>query len=307
MLSKVDRFALTKSKALAGVTIATGLLLAAPALSQNSEIAIGDAVFPESIASTPDGALLIGSITQSTIYRVAPGAAVAEPWITTGLGPTVTGVFVEGDVVYVCSNGAFGSNEATLKTFDLATATETGSYPFPNGGFCSDTAVAPDGTVYVTHLNFAGGPGEILKLEDGALEVIVSDVEYAGLDGLAFIGDTLYANDLMTGALYRVNLVDSPATLTSLELSEPLGGPDGMRTTEDGAGLLIAEASGNRVSLVTVDGDSATVTEIAGDLVGGPTGVAQIGDTVYVVEGQFSAMQGGQETAPFVVKAFPLP
>ncbi|MCW5696398.1 MAG: SMP-30/gluconolactonase/LRE family protein [Bauldia sp.] len=298
----------TNRRAIALAGVAAAALFAGPAFAQNAEIPIGEMVFPENIASTPDGALLIGSIAQSTIYRVAPGGTEAEVWISEGLGATVTGVYAEGDTAYICSNGAFGSGEATLKTFDLATAAETGSYALPAGSFCSDTAVGDDGTLYVTSLNFTGGPGALFQINtDGTVETLVSDVAYAGLDGIAFLGGTLYANDLMTGALYRVNLGEDPVTLTPLTLSEPLSGPDGMRTTEDGTGLLIAEAQGARVSLVTVDGDNATVTEIASGLAGGPTGVAQIGDTIYVVEGQFAAMQGGGETTPFVVKAFPLP
>lgn len=295
----------TNRRAIALAGVAAAALLAGPAFAQ-SEIAIGTMIFPESIASAPDGALLIGSFTASTVFKVAPGATQAEPWLTTGIGPIITGVFVEGDTVYVCSNGAFGSGESTLKTFDYASAAETGSYALPAGSFCSDTAVGADGSVYVTSLNFSGGPGAIFALnDDGTFTTLVSDVAYAGLDGIAFVDGTLYANDLMTGALYRVNLGET-TTLTALTLSEPLAGPDGMRTTEDGTGLLIAEQYANRISMVTIDGDNATVTEVAGGLVG-PAGVAQIGDTAYVVEAHFDAMQSGEDPGPFVVKAIPLP
>src|SRR5690606_26367425 len=99
---------------LAPLAATTALLLAVPAIAQPAEIVIGTGIFPESIAATPDGALLIGSFTQGTVFRVAPGAITAEPWLT-GLGPIITGVFAAGETAYVCSNGAFGSNEATLK------------------------------------------------------------------------------------------------------------------------------------------------------------------------------------------------
>jgi len=288
------------ARRLAGAGLAA--LIAVPALAQPAEIVIGTGVFPESIAATPDGALLIGSFTQGTVFRVAPGGTTAEPWLT-GLGPIITGVFASGETVYVCSNGAFGSNEGTLKTFDLATATETGSHAFPDGGFCSDIAVAPDGTVFVSDLNFAGGDGRVLRLGDAGLEVVVADPAIAGIDGIAFLGDTLIGNDLLTGALYRIDT--DAGTYTALTLSQPLGGPDGMRTTEDGTALLIVEQYGNRLVGVTIDGDMATVTEIATDLVG-PAGVAQIGDTAYVVEARFDAMQAGTDPGVFVVKTFDL-
>lgn len=293
----------TVLRRLATLSLVGGLATAAEA--QPAEIVIGTGVFPESIASTPDGALLIGSFVQGTVFRVAPGGDTAEPFIT-GIGPVITGVFVQGSTVYVCSNGEFGSNEATLKTFDLASGTETGSYAFPEGGFCSDIAVAPDGTVYVSHLNFGGtGPGRLLRLTDAGLEVVLADPAIAGIDGIAFLGDTLIANNLLTGELYRINLGEDPVTYTALTLSEPLQGPDGMRTTEDGTALLIVEQYGNRLVSVTVDGDTATVTEIAAGFTG-PAGVAQIGNTAYIVEAHFDAMQAGTDPGPFAAKAVEL-
>ena len=112
-------------------------LLSAAAYAQSTEITLGQGIFPESIASTAAGDLLVGSFTQGTVFRVPAGTSAAEPWIT-GIGPIITGVFAHNDTVYVCSNGEFGSNKAALKKFDLATAKETGSYDFPDGGFCSD-------------------------------------------------------------------------------------------------------------------------------------------------------------------------
>src|SRR5687768_2647000 len=38
-------------------------------------------VFPESITSTADGAVISGS-TKGVVYRAEPGAAAAHPWIT---------------------------------------------------------------------------------------------------------------------------------------------------------------------------------------------------------------------------------
>lgn len=293
----------------AALNLGVALAMAPAAFAQDAAITIGAGIFPESIASTTQGDLLISSIVLGTVYRVPAGASAAEPWIT-GIGPAVTGVFALGDTAYVCSNGDFGSNQATLKTYTLADAQETGSYDFPDGGFCSDIAVAPDGTVYVAHLQFAEGqPGRILRLTDAGLEVVLADPAIRGIDGLAFLGDTLIGNDLFTGALYRIELGSEPATYSVLETSQPLLGPDGMRTTEDGTALLIAEAQGNRIVSVTVDGDKAEVTELASGLDGGPTGVAQVGDTVYAVEGYFAAMQGDtSRPAPdvFTVRSFPL-
>ncbi|WMT91953.1 hypothetical protein [Pelagibacterium sp. H642] len=298
-----------KSKyGLLGTSLAAILALTAPAFAQTEEITIGADVFPENIASTSDGDLLISSITQGIVYRVEQGETTAEPWIE-DIGPAVTGVFAHENNAYVCSNGPFGSDEvAQFKIYDLTTGEETASFDFPAGGLCSDSAVAPDGTVYVTQLG--SPPGRIFRLTDDGFEEVIADDDLAGLDGLAFLGDALIANNLQTGDLYRINLDADPVSYTTLTLSQPLEGPDGMRTTEDGNALLIAEAQGNRVVLVTVDGDDAEVTELATDLDGGPTGVAQIGDTAYIVEGHFYALSEDPErTAPetFTVVTVQLP
>lgn len=290
-------------------TLAFALMTTAAAVSatqaQDTGIPLGTGVYPESIASTPGGDLLVGSVMQGTVYRVPAGTTTATPWIT-GIGPVVIGVFAHGDTAYVCSNGPFGSEEAALKTFDLDSGTETGTYPFPEGGFCSDTAVAPDGTVYVTHLQLAEGQaGRLLRLKDGALEVVLSDLALRGVDGIAFLGDRLILNDLFTGALYEINFDSEPATFAALTLSEPLQGPDGMRSSEDGNALLITEQYGNRLVSVTLDGTAATVTPIATDL-NGPAGVAQVGSTAYVVEPNFAAMQAGEDPGPFSIRLVPL-
>src|SRR5579871_119123 len=47
-----------------------------------SEVTVDDTkVFPESITSTPDGRVILGSLHNPRIYRSAPGGDRAEPWI----------------------------------------------------------------------------------------------------------------------------------------------------------------------------------------------------------------------------------
>ncbi len=52
-------------------------------LAQNrTEVTINDTgVMPENLTSSQDGAVYFGSTAKGTIYRAAPGAAQAEPWI----------------------------------------------------------------------------------------------------------------------------------------------------------------------------------------------------------------------------------
>src|SRR5215468_6910430 len=57
----------------------------------------GEKIYPESLTSTSDGRVLIGSISARTIYEVKPGSSTAEPWIKPdnepGLG--ILGVFAD--------------------------------------------------------------------------------------------------------------------------------------------------------------------------------------------------------------------
>ena len=57
---------------------------AAPAVT---EITLpGTLVFPESITSTSDGTLIVGSLGHGNILRIAPGKNVATEWIKPGAG-----------------------------------------------------------------------------------------------------------------------------------------------------------------------------------------------------------------------------
>ena len=103
--------------------------------------------------------MYFGSTAKGTIYRAAPGAAQAEPWIqasTAGL-TNVLGVLADdkSNTLWVCQNSTGGrggapvAGQTALRSFDLKTGAAKGTYPFPtNGGVCNDMAIAADGTVY---------------------------------------------------------------------------------------------------------------------------------------------------------------
>jgi sugar lactone lactonase YvrE len=291
--------------AAAGIVAAAASLAAVAGAQQPDDIPIAENFHPESIAATPDGGLIVGSVQTSQVWRIVPGAVAAEPWITEGLG-TVLGVFAYGDTAYVCAN--LPDNGPDLLTFDLDTGAQTGAYLFPGGGFCNDIAVSPEGTVFVTDTVFGGGPGRVLALIDGengpALQVILAARGIGGVDGLAFLGDALYVNDVSADKLYRLDL-DGTNLLgfTAINLSQPIDGPDGMRTTDDGTGLLVAENASGRLSLLTIDGDNATVTVLAEGFEQ-PAGVAQLGDTAFVVQPLFA--RRGEDVGMFYAHAVPL-
>jgi sugar lactone lactonase YvrE len=262
---------------------AAALLLAGSAEAQNMNvIPIAVGAQAESIAATPDGGLIIGT-TAGTIYRVAPGAQQATEWIT-GLQGFTLGVFAVDNTAYVCNGPA-------LRTFDLTTAEPGPVYEFANAtGICNDIAVSPDGTIFVSETAF-GGAGSIRALvagEDGlALQTVVAGAGIGGLDGLAFVGGVLYANDVLLDRLYRIDLDGINLTgLTTLSPNQAVDGPDGMRVTEDGAGVFQANNGTREIVHITFDGDAATVTTLAGGFPAA-TAVAQIGNTLYVVGAMF--------------------
>ncbi len=218
---------------------AAALLLSAAGAyaAQPTEIVLpGKGIFPESITSTSDGTLIVGSLGHGNVSRIAPGKTQAEEWIKPGTGGLngVLGVFADekGKNLWVCSNNLENKGEATsVKAFDLKTGTLKGTYPFPgNGPLCNDIATAADGTAYFTDTR----QGSILMLKPGSksLEVAAKDPLLAGADGLAFGDKTiLYVNSVSANKLLRLDLGPDGKSkgVIDLKLSRPIDRPDGMR------------------------------------------------------------------------------
>lgn len=292
---------------------------APPEEPQDIRIA-GERVFPESITSDAAGNIYVGSLG-GIIYRAAAGSAVAEPWVTpdeqNGL-LSLFGVLADDrhGVLWTCSNpNSFGppdpSAGSSVVAFDLASGAHEASYPFPAGpAACNDMAVAADGTLYVTDT----AQGRIFSLDEGAdsLELFAQGENLVGVDGIAFAADgTMYINNVRANLVQRVDRDEGGAYvgLTDLTLSQPVGGPDGLRPV-GGSRFLQAEGGGGRVALIEVSGDSATVTPVRTDLESSP-GVTRVGSVGYATEGKINylidpALQG-QDPGEFHIRAFALP
>ena len=273
-------------------------------------------VFPESISSTADGTLIIGSLGHGNVLRVLPGKTTAEEWIKPGTGGlnNVLGVYADekGKMLWVCSNNLENKGEPTsVKTFDLKTGAPKGTYALPGEGpLCNDIAVATDGTAYIadTRLN------SVLMLKPAAktLEVAAKDPLLAGADGLAF-GDktTLYVNSVTTGKLLRLDLGPDGKSkhITDLKLPRMLDRPDGMR----GIGthrLLLAENSG-KMSIVTFEGtekQNAVLKTLKEGLESTP-GVTATRGMAWVVEGKLNYRNDAalKDKDPGVFKMFAVP
>jgi sugar lactone lactonase YvrE len=294
-----------------------GLLLAACAYAAPAvtEITLpGTLIYPESITSTADGTLIVGSLGHGNIMRIAPGKAAAEEWIKAGTGGLnqVLGVFADdkGKTLWVCSNNLEQKGEATsVKAFDLKTGAIKGTYPLPGQGpLCNDIAVAEDGTAYITDTL----QGSVLMLKPGgkSLEIAAKDPLLAGADGLAFGEKTiLFVNCVTTNKLLRLDLGPDgkSKTVTELKLSRAVDRPDGMRAIGKNR-MLMAENSG-KMSIVTFDGPSAAIKTIKEGLESTP-GVTATRGMAWIVEGKLNYRDGamkGKDPGTFKMYAVPLP
>jgi sugar lactone lactonase YvrE len=288
LMERIGLWAIAIS-AVVGLTGAPGT-----ATAQRPQILIDDTrVFPESLTSTANGTIIIGSLEHGTIYRVTPGASKAVAWIpagTDGLTRTL-GVFANdaANVLWACTNDPDpNGTKAELKAFNLKTGAPKASYPFPGGGVCNDIAVARNGTLYVTDTR----GGRILSLPRGATSLTVwgADDKWKGIDGIAVMRNgAILFNNVRQNQLARVDMkADGTAgNATFLELSQPIDGPDGMRALPDGR-FILAENRGGKIDIVTVDGDKGKIDTIKDGFKFTPTAVTVTGKTVWVLEAKFA-------------------
>lgn len=286
----------------------------------------GKQVFPESVTSTSDGTLYVGSVADGGVLRVSAGNSIVRQWIRPGdYGTGATfGLLADerSQTLWVCSNdvSAFGiASPGTVKGsvlvgFDLKTG--KGKVRAALGGkstFCNDIAIGPDGSAYVTNSSAA----QILRLKPGSstLEVWSADPQFTpaapglGLNGIAFGGDgNLYVNTYRPAGVYRVAVKDGVAgKVSKLNTSRALELADGMRSL-GGNQFAMIEGVG-RLDRLTVAGDTVAV-ETLRDGFSVPTGVTISGDSAWVAEGQlsylFNPAEKGRQRLPFRVYAVPL-
>lgn len=272
------------------------------------KVQIGDkGVFPESLTSTADGTLIVGSIGTGQIFKAAPGAATADSWIAAVTdGPTaVLGVYADeaNKTLWACYSdlamfAGAGGKASVLRSYDLGAGALKSAVPLGEGTFCNDIATTADGTAYAA--DTAGG--QVLKVAPGATtaETFFKDAALASLDGLSFAPDgSLYLNGVSTNKLFRLAIADGkPGTLTELKLSQEIKGPDGMRFGDDGV-LYLAENGNAQVDAITFDGDTANIKVVGKDGWDSPTAVTKVGSTLWVVEAQFSKMQTPDQATAF--------
>ena len=283
------------------------VLAAAPA----AIVIPGERLTTESLTSTRDGTVYIGSVGTGQIFRAAPDAATAQPFIapkTNGIG-AVFGVFADekANVLWACSGtfppgppqaGAPAPPPSALHAFDLESGAPKGKWNLPTAGaFCNDIAVGSDGTAYASDTNNM----LVARLKPGAPSMEVwagADGAFgpAGgvLDGIAVLGETLLVNALSTNKLFSVAIGrdGAPGKVNEVKLDTAVEGPDGMRSFGANA-LLVAEGGGGgKVSKIVLN-DAKTEgkrTVLKSGFPDGPVAVTVVGENAYVLEGQLAAL-----------------
>ncbi|HEY2009738.1 MAG TPA: hypothetical protein VGH23_12155 [Rhizomicrobium sp.] len=262
-----------------------------PALAASDVTVTAPMAFPESLTSTPNGVVYIGSMNKGEVYRALPGEKTATTWISKDAGNfgRVLGVLADfpSRTLYVCDDNG---EHAYLKTFSLKTGGPLKSYEFPGGGFCNDIALKGKDAYLTDTKN-----GRVLKLTAGsdALTVwYVNDKSDTSLDGLVWQGNTLYTNTYNGNHVIAVpmNADGSAGQGTNLTTSTDVFQPDGMRLSSAGK-ILMVEGRGKdgngRLDEVTVSGNTATIRVIK-DHYMLPTAVTTVGSTAYVLEAKLN-------------------
>lgn len=269
-----------------------------------SELLIpGTKVYPESLTSTPDGRVIIGSIGARTIFVVKPGSSTAEPWIKpddqTALG--ILGVFADSkaNTLWACFSSAGPPNSpkapSVLKAFDLQSGALKNTYPLPgDDAFCNDIAVGENGTAYISDTNNI----QIDRLPTGGqqLEVWAGNGGFGAkggvLDGISVLGDRVIVNTLNTSKLFAVpiNADGSAGQIAEINLDKPIDRPDGMRAFGKDSVLIVEGGPSAKLSRITINGDSGQVTNLKEGCPDGPVSVAVVGTTGYVLGGQLGQL-----------------
>ncbi len=273
-------------------------------------------VFPENATADSKGNFYISSF-KGNIYRAVPGAKVATAWIrpdTTNKLGAVLGVLVEEktNTLWACSVPMGKPDQiSALVAFDLKTGVMKERYEMPApASACNDIAIDARGTAFIAETT--NGRIFTLKPGDKQVSLLVEDkAQLFGVDGIALSEDgALYVNNVRDNTMFRVNRKanGSFASLTKLNVSQPLNGPDGLRPI-GGNRFLQAEGPAGRISLLTIEGDDVTVKALKDGMDGVP-GVTVVGNTAYAVESKgrflFDPKYKGQEPGAFALRAVPI-
>jgi sugar lactone lactonase YvrE len=272
---------------------AIALLTAFAYTASAAEILIVDAKSsPESLTMAPGGTLIVGSASTPFIYKVSKGSTTAEKFVDAsaeGPGAFFFGMLADAstNTLWACQltpvpNTTPVKRHTALRGFDLSTGAQKVRWNLPGeSNTCNDFSIGPDKALYITDT----ANNKIYKLPAGATsaELFLEDRALNGIDGITFLNGVLYVNNVFSNNLYRIPVDASGKAGTPVDIwmDQPIKGPDGMRAAN--GKLLVAENGGGKISVITVNGDKATVQVIREGLKT-PTAVEPAGDTIWIAE-----------------------
>src|SRR6478609_4421125 len=273
----------------ASVALLAGLAQAASA----AEILIVDAKSqPESLTVAPGGVLIVGSASTPFVYKVRPGSTTAEKFVDAsaeGPGTFFFGMLADAssNMLWTCQltpvpNTTPVQRHTALRGFDLSTGAAKIRWNLPgDNSTCNDFAIGPDKALYITDT----ANSKIYKLPAGATTaaLFLEHRTLMGIDGITFLDGTLYVNNVISNNLYRipVDAAGKAGEPVDIWMDQPIKGPDGMRAAN--GKLLLAENGSGKISVLTVNGDKASVKVIKEGL-DTPTAVEPAGDTIWIAE-----------------------
>src|SRR5271155_357559 len=271
------------------IAVLTGLVQAAFA----AEILIVDAKSqPESLTIAPGGILIVGSASTPFVYKVRPGSTTAEKFVDAsaeGAGTFFFGMLADAgsNTLWACQLTPVPGTtpvkrHTALRGFDLSTGAQKLRWNLPgDNNTCNDFSIGPDKALYISDtIN-----SKIYKLPAGATaaELFLEHRALYGIDGITFLNGTLYVNNVFSNNLYRipVDAAGKAGQPVDIWMDQPIKGPDGMRAAN--GKLIVAENGSGKISVITVNGDKASVSVIKEGL-DTPTGVEPAGDTLWIAE-----------------------
>jgi hypothetical protein len=270
-------------------TCAAGLLTMIASVAGAITVTVPEKSQPESITVAPNGDLILGSMGSSKIYRAEKGSGTAEVFIDAAADGAVffLGVLADASTgtlwacqIYATPPGA--PPRSALRGFDLKTGTGKFRWELPGEkNLCNDFVVGPDKALYISDTVGA----KIWRLKPGAAapEMFSDDRTLYGIDGITFIGDSLYENNVIFNKLYRIPMDagGKAGKPVDIWMDKPVKGPDGMRAAR--GKLFLAENGAGRIDMVTVSGDTASITVLQEGLAT-PTAIEPAGTTLWYGE-----------------------
>jgi hypothetical protein len=275
------------------LTVCAALIAGFAQAGTAAEILIADAKSqPESLTVAPGGVLIAGSASTPFVYKVRSGSTTAEKFVDASAESA--GTFFFGMLADASSNTLWTcqltpvpgktpvQRHTALRGFNLETGAPKIRWNLPgDNNTCNDFAIGPDKALYVTDTTNS----KIYRLPAGAssAELFLEHRALYGIDGITFLNGTLYVNNVFSNNLYRIPIdaAGKAGEPVDIWMDQPIKGPDGMRATN--GKLIVAENGSGKISVITVNGDKASVTVIKEGL-NTPTGVEPAGDTIWIAE-----------------------